>query len=67
MKIKNEVLEIVRKSTRTRRDIARNLDLSDGSMVRILNHNEDNGPLTKAICLKIIAINHGIPESLILD
>ena len=35
MKIKNEVLEMVRKNTKTRREIARNLELSDASMVRI--------------------------------
>jgi len=67
MKIKNEVLEMVRKSTKTRREIARSLELSDASMVRILNENKINGPLTKAICLKIISLNHSIPESLILE
>jgi len=31
MKIKNEVLEMVRKNTKTHREIARNLELSDVS------------------------------------
>ena len=67
MKIKNEILKMVRKNTKTRREIARSLDLSDGSMTRILNENKINGPLTKVICLKIISINHGVPENLILE
>ena len=51
MKIKNEVLKMVRKNTKTRREIARNLELSDASMVRILNENKINGICIMQICL----------------
>ena len=67
MKVKSEVLENVRKNTRIRREIARNLDISDATISRHLTSNAENGELTKAIVLKVISIHLNIPESLILE
>ena len=67
MKVRNEILEMVRNNTKIRRELARQLDLSDASISRIIRENQDNGEFTKMISVKVIATELNLPETLVLE
>lgn len=67
MKIRNEILEMVRNSTETRREIARQLDVSEASISRYLKENQKNGELTKIVVVKIISNKLNLPETLVIE
>ncbi|MEA4918115.1 hypothetical protein SDC9_137891 [bioreactor metagenome] len=67
MKIREEILEMIRESTEVRRELARQLDVSDSSISRYIKENEENGEFTKAIAIKVISLKLNLPESLILE
>lgn len=67
MKIRSEILEMVRNSTEIRRELARQLDLSDASISRHIKENRRNGEFTKAIAVRTIASKLNLPESLVLE
>ncbi|MDR1370154.1 MAG: hypothetical protein LBJ72_08550 [Dysgonamonadaceae bacterium] len=67
MKLRKEILEIVKSSTGIRRELARQLDLSDASISRILRENKENGEFTKVVAVKSIANKLNMPESVILE
>jgi len=66
MKVQNEILDKVRNSTKIRRELARELDLSDASISRIIRENKENGEFTKMVAVRVISANLNIPESVIL-
>lgn len=67
MKVRNEILEMVRSSTKVRRELARQLDLSDASISRLIRENKKNGEFTKVVAVRTIANNLNLPENLILE
>jgi hypothetical protein len=67
MRIRNEILEKVRKHTRIRRKLAFRMDISEASIARLLKENSDNGDLTKKIALITIAEGLSLPENLIIE
>ncbi len=67
MKIRNEIVEMIKENTRLRRDIARELDVSDNSIGRYIRENSENGEFTKIAVVKLISEHLKLPESLILE
>jgi DeoR/GlpR family transcriptional regulator of sugar metabolism len=67
MKVRKEILEMVRKNTKIRRELAHQLDVSDASIARYMRENSPNGTFTKVKAVKIIAENLNLPESIILE
>ena len=67
MKVQNEILELVKKNTDVRRELARQLKLSEASISRILRENKENGELTKAVAIEVIATGLKMPQGVILE
>ncbi|HCC51461.1 MAG TPA: hypothetical protein DEQ30_04895 [Porphyromonadaceae bacterium] len=67
MKVRSEILEKIRTSTEIRRELARQLDVSDASIARYIRNNEENGDFTKVIAIKVISNKLNIPEDSVLE
>ena len=67
MKVRNEIVEMIKDDTRLRRDIARELDVSEASISRYIRENSENGEFTKVAVVKLVSEHLKLPESLILE
>ena len=66
MRIKNEIIEMLRKNADIRREIIYQMKWSEPTYYRILRENEVNGDLTKILPLRLIAAGLGVSENEIL-
>jgi hypothetical protein len=66
MKVKNEIIEMIRKNAELKRELLYRMCWSEPTLYRLLRRNEDNSDLTKIVPLKLIATGLGLPESEIL-
>ena len=66
MKLKNEVIEMLRQNADVRREIIYRMKWSEPTYYRILRENEVNGDLTKIMPLRLIASGLGVSENEIL-
>ncbi len=66
MKIKAEIMKKVQESTEIRRELARQLDVSEASISRYIRENEENGEFTKVVVIRVISSKLNVPEKSIL-
>lgn len=66
MKIKAEIMRKVQESTEIRRELARQLDVSEASISRYIRENEENGEFTKVVAIQVISSKLNVPEKSIL-
>ncbi|MDR1984106.1 MAG: hypothetical protein LBQ28_04715 [Prevotellaceae bacterium] len=67
MKVKNEIIEMIRENQSLRRELLYRMEWSEATLYRNLRENPVNGDLTKTLALKIIAEGLGIKENEILN
>jgi hypothetical protein len=66
MKIKQEIIELLRKNTEIKRELLYRMGWCEPKIYKLLRENTTNGDLTKALPVKLIASGLGMPESEIL-
>jgi hypothetical protein len=66
MRIKNEIIEMLRKNAEIRRELLYQMRWSTPTLYRHLRENAVNGELTKFLPVKLIATGLGLPEAEIL-
>jgi hypothetical protein len=66
MKIKNEIIKMLRKNAELRRELLYRMAWAEPKLYRLLRENSVNGDLTKALPIKLIAIGLDMPEAEIL-
>jgi DNA invertase Pin-like site-specific DNA recombinase len=66
MKIREEIIEMLRLNADIRREIIYRMKWSEPTYYRILRENEINGDLTKIVPLRLIASGLGVAENEIL-
>jgi hypothetical protein len=67
MKIKNEIIEMLRENAEIRRELLYKMRWSSPTLYRHLRENAVNGDLTKFLPIKLIASGLGFPENEILE
>jgi hypothetical protein len=66
MRIKNEIIEMLRDNAEIRRELLYQMRWSTPTLYRHMKDNEVNGDLTKFLPVKLIATGLGMPEAEIL-
>jgi hypothetical protein len=66
MKIKKEIIELLRKNAELKRELLYHMSWSEPTLYRLLRENSVNSDLTKFMPIKIIACGLGMSETEIL-
>jgi hypothetical protein len=66
MKVKNEIIEMLRKNTELKRELLYRMGWSEPTLYRYMRENAINGDLTKVLPVKLIAEGLGVEENKIL-
>jgi hypothetical protein len=66
MKVKNEIIEMLRKNAELKRELLYRMGWSEPTLYRHMRENAINGDLTKFMPIKIIACGLGVSEASIL-
>jgi predicted DNA-binding transcriptional regulator AlpA len=66
MRVKNEIIEMLRKNAELKRELLYRMGWSEPTLYRHMRENTINGDLTKVLPVKLIAEGMGMPESEIL-
>ncbi len=66
MKLTQQAINAIRESKECRAELLYQMEISSGSLYNWLSANDENGKLTTALALKIIAENTGLKQNQLL-